>query len=162
MGHRSARGCRVAAGDVPRQGGDPQRLWHVLRSRRAVQLLLARLCHWHRDGRSVRRQPAASVCERLELHHRRRSSSTTTSSRPAAAANSGGNLENPYGSAAADAHRRRAIPRRRTSAATCPKIPRRPYREQPGLGSILLRNQQWGAAGFPGHLRPPQQASLHL
>ena len=66
-GIASARGRGVAAGDVPQQGGGAGGLRHVLRPRRAVQLLLARLCDWHCDGRAVRRQPVASVRERLDL-----------------------------------------------------------------------------------------------
>ena len=53
--------------DVPQQGGGPHRRRHVLRPRRTVQLLLARLRHRHRHRRPVRRQPAASFRQRLEL-----------------------------------------------------------------------------------------------
>ncbi len=67
MGHCSAAGRGVAAGDVPQQGGGADGLRHVLRPRRVVQLLLAGVCDWHGDWRAFRREPAASVCECDEL-----------------------------------------------------------------------------------------------
>ena len=42
-------------------------LRHVLRPRRTVQLLLAGLRDRHGDGRTLRREPAAAVCDRAEL-----------------------------------------------------------------------------------------------
>ena len=60
-------GCGMAAGILPQQGGGPRRRRLVLRPRRTVQLLLAGIRHRHGYRRSVRREPAASVRERVEL-----------------------------------------------------------------------------------------------
>ncbi len=62
VGHRPARGRGMAARHLPQQGGRPHRRRHVLRSRRTVHLLLARLRHRHCHRRPFRRQPATSLC----------------------------------------------------------------------------------------------------
>ncbi len=69
VGHRPARRRCLAAGLLPQQGRRPHRRRHLLRPRRAVQLLLARLRHRHRHRRPLRRQPATSLRQRFNLPH---------------------------------------------------------------------------------------------
>jgi hypothetical protein len=59
---RGSRDCSTAS-------GRPRGRRHVLRPRRTVQLLLARLRHRHRHRRTLRRQPATAVreCHQLPL-----------------------------------------------------------------------------------------------
>ncbi len=55
---------------VPQQGRGSRRRRHVLRSRRTVQLLLARLRHRYGHRRSFRREPAVAVRQRIQLPER--------------------------------------------------------------------------------------------
>ena len=159
VGRRPARRSSLAAGDVPQQSGGPHRLWNVLRSRRAVQLLLARLCHRHRHRRAIRRQPVASIRERLLLHNwqplRRLHSHLRRRRR----------IWRPGDAGVRQCHSRRKWQSRQSV-----------WHRQPGVHgaqeSQVVRHQhsssqsrchlQRRSACLPGHLRPPQQASLHL
>jgi hypothetical protein len=62
----------------------PHRCWHLLRSRRTLQLLLARLRHRHGHRRPIRRQPAAALRQRSSCPLGQRSISMRATSRPAA------------------------------------------------------------------------------
>ena len=105
VGHRSPHRRGMAAGDVPQQGGGPHRHRHVLRPRRALQLLLARLRHRPRDRWPVRRQPAASLRQRHQMPGRQTQSLLRGVHSYLRRCRRRGYLENPYGTtscAAAD------------------------------------------------------------